>query len=49
MDKNKIFVVSIIHPEFKAIRITTNLFTALPELDRFYRAMEGIARKALPA
>jgi isopenicillin-N epimerase len=49
MDKHKIFVVPILHPEFKGLRITPNLFTALPELDRFCEVMEGIARKGLPA
>ncbi len=49
MDKHKIFVVPIIHPEFKGLRITPNLFTTLPELDRFCAVMDGIARKGLPA
>lgn len=49
MDKHKIFVVPIVHPEFRGIRITPNVFTTLPELDRFCEVMEGIARKGLPA
>jgi isopenicillin-N epimerase len=49
MDKHKIFVVPIIHPEFKGLRITPNLFTTLPELDRFCEVMDGVARKGLPA
>jgi selenocysteine lyase/cysteine desulfurase len=48
MDKHKIFVVPIVHPEFRGIRITPNVFTTLPELDRFCEVMEGIARKGLP-
>jgi selenocysteine lyase/cysteine desulfurase len=48
MDRHKIFTVPIVHPEFKGLRITPNVFTTLPELDRFCEVMEGIARKGLP-
>jgi len=49
MDKHKIFTVPIVHPEFKGLRITPNVYTTLPELDRFCEVMAGIARKGLPA
>jgi len=48
MDKHKIFTVPIVHPEFKGLRITPNVFTTLSELDRFCEVMESIARKGLP-
>lgn len=49
MGKHKIYTVPIEHPEFSGIRITPNIFTTLPELDRFCEVMEGIARIGLPA
>jgi selenocysteine lyase/cysteine desulfurase len=48
MDRHKIFTVPIVHPEFKGLRITPNVFTTLSELDRFCEVMEGVARKGLP-
>ena len=48
MDKHKIFAVAIVHPEFKGIRITPNVFTTLPELDRFCEVMADVAAKGLP-
>lgn len=48
MDKHKIFTVAIVHPEFKGLRITPNVYTTLPELDRFCDVMETITRKGLP-
>jgi len=48
-DKHHIFTVPIIHEEFQGIRITPNLYTTLPELDRFCAVMESIAKNGLPA
>jgi selenocysteine lyase/cysteine desulfurase len=48
-DKHHIFTTPIVHEEFQGIRITPNVYTTLPELDRFCEQMELIARKGLPA
>ncbi|HKO62604.1 MAG TPA: aminotransferase class V-fold PLP-dependent enzyme [Pyrinomonadaceae bacterium] len=47
-DKHRIFVTPIMHEEFQGLRITPNVYTTLPELDRFSNIMESIARKGLP-
>ena len=47
-DKHRIFTTPIIHEEFEGLRITPNLYTTLPELDRFCEIMAAIARKGLP-
>ena len=39
----------IVHEEFQGLRITPNIYTTLPELDRFANVMEKIARQGLPA
>jgi isopenicillin-N epimerase len=48
-DKHRIFTTPILHEEFKGMRITPNVYTTLPELDRFCEVMATIARKGLPA
>ncbi len=48
-DKHRIFTTPIVHEEFQGLRITPNLYTTLPELDRFCEVMAMIARKGLPA
>jgi isopenicillin-N epimerase len=48
-DKHRIFTTPIVHEEFKGIRITPNVYTTLPELNRFCEVMATIARKGLPA
>jgi hypothetical protein len=48
-DKYRIFTTPIVHEEFQGLRITPNLYTTLPELDRFCEVMAAIARKGLPA
>jgi len=48
-ENHRIFTTPIIHEEFEGIRITPNVYTTLPELDRFSNVMESIARKGLPA
>ena len=47
-DKHKIFTVSIIHDEFKGLRITPSVYTTLKELDRFADVMTTVAKKGLP-
>jgi len=47
--QHRIFTTPIVHEEFQGLRITPNLYTTLPELDRFCGVMETIARKGLPA
>jgi selenocysteine lyase/cysteine desulfurase len=47
--KHRIFATSIVHEEFQGVRITPNVYTTLPELDRFAEIMKTIARKGLPA
>ena len=47
--KHHIFTTPIVHEEFTGLRITPNLYTTLPELDRFCELMTEIARKGLPA
>jgi selenocysteine lyase/cysteine desulfurase len=49
MDKHKILVIPITHPEFKGLRVAPNLYTTLPELDRFCEVMTAVAKKGLPA
>lgn len=48
-DKHRIFTTPIVHEEFQGLRITPNLYTTLPELDRFCGVMANLARKGLPA
>ncbi len=47
--KHRIFTTPIVHEEFTGLRITPNLYTTLPELDRFCEVMASIARNGLPA
>ena len=47
--KHRIFTTPIVHEEFTGLRITPNLYTTLPELDRFCEVMAAIARNGLPA
>jgi isopenicillin-N epimerase len=47
-DKHRIFVTPIIHEEFRGSRITPNVYTTLPELDRFVEVMRSVATKGLP-
>jgi selenocysteine lyase/cysteine desulfurase len=48
-DKHRIFTTPIVHEEFQGVRITPNVYTTLPELDRFCGVMATIARNGLPA
>src|SRR5262245_9639296 len=47
-EKHRIYVTSIMHDEFKGLRITPNVYITLKELDSFCDAMETVARKGLP-
>jgi selenocysteine lyase/cysteine desulfurase len=46
--KERIFVTSIVHDEFKGIRVSPAVYTTLEEIDRFAEAMERVADKGLP-
>lgn len=48
-DRKRIIVTPIVHPEFRGLRITPNVYTTLREVDTFTIAMEGIIRNGLPA
>ncbi len=47
--KHRIMAVAIKHEEFKGMRVSPNVYTMLPELDRFCDAVEHVIRKGLPA
>ena len=47
--KHRIFTTPIVHEEFTGLRITPNLYTTLPELDRFCDVLVEVAQKGLPA
>jgi len=42
-DKHRIFVVAIIHDEFKGLRISPNVYTRISEIDFFAEVMEKVA------
>ena len=44
MSAHKIFVVPILHDEFKGVRVTPNVYTLLSEIDYFADVMESIAK-----
>jgi len=48
MAKHRIFVIPIIHDEFKGIRVTPNVYTLLSEIDLFAGAMEKVAKGEVP-
>jgi selenocysteine lyase/cysteine desulfurase len=48
MLRHKIFVTPIKHPEFRGIRVTPNVYTTLPELDRFAEVIAQIAKNGIP-
>jgi selenocysteine lyase/cysteine desulfurase len=47
-NSHKIYLIPIIHEEFKGLRITPNVYTTLKELDRFCEVMTTIAKNGLP-
>jgi selenocysteine lyase/cysteine desulfurase len=48
-DEQRIIVTPIVHEEFSGIRVSSNVYTTLPELDVFCTTMEGVIRSGLPA
>ena len=48
-DKHRILVTPIVHKGFSCVRVTPNVYTTLPEVDRFTDVMEDVIRKGLPA
>lgn len=48
LEKEQIYVAAIGRPDVAAIRVTPNLYTTLPELDRFVAVIRRIARDGLP-
>ncbi|NGP77268.1 aminotransferase class V-fold PLP-dependent enzyme [Balneolaceae bacterium YR4-1] len=44
----RILVTPIKHEEFEGIRVTPNVYTTLPELDRFADVMKEVIQKGLP-
>jgi isopenicillin-N epimerase len=47
-NKYRLIVTPIVHPEFKGIRVTPNVYTTLEEVDTFAEVMEEVAKKGLP-
>lgn len=41
-EKHKIITVGIVHPQFKGLRITPNVYTTVAEIDTFCNAMEKL-------
>jgi selenocysteine lyase/cysteine desulfurase len=41
-DKYRILTVGIVHPQFKGLRITPNVYTTLPEMETFCGAVEKL-------
>ena len=46
--KHRIMAVAIKHEEFEGMRVSPNVYTMLPELDRFCEAVEHVIRNGLP-
>lgn len=46
--KHRILVQSIVHAEFKGVRVSPNVYTTLNELDKFSEAVERVAKHGLP-
>jgi len=47
-NKERIFTVAILHPQFQGLRISPTVYTRLSELERFCEAMERVVRDGLP-
>lgn len=47
--KHRILTVAIKHDEFEGMRVSPNVYTMLPELDRFCDSMEHVIQEGLPA
>ncbi len=46
-NKHRILVTPIRHEEFEGIRVTPNVYTTLPELDRFIRVMQDVIKNGI--
>lgn len=46
-ERHGIIVVPIVHPEFRGLRVTPNVYTTIDEVDRFSAAMETAIRRGL--
>jgi isopenicillin-N epimerase len=49
LDKHHIVNTPIVHPEFKGIRITPNVYTTLDEIDVFADKVLDAVKKGIPA
>ena len=48
-DSQRILTVPIKHPEFEGIRVSPSVFTTVEEIDRFADALDGAAKRGIPA
>ncbi|HEU0036178.1 MAG TPA: aminotransferase class V-fold PLP-dependent enzyme [Kofleriaceae bacterium] len=48
-DKHRIQTGAVVRDEFRGLRVAPNVYTTLPELDRFCSVMETVVRQGLPA
>jgi selenocysteine lyase/cysteine desulfurase len=46
--QHRILIQSMVHAEFKGMRVTPNLYTTLGELDKFCEVAEHVAKRGLP-
>lgn len=46
--RHRIIVTPIVHPEFRGIRVTPNVYTTIEEVDRFTEVMAAVAANGLP-
>jgi selenocysteine lyase/cysteine desulfurase len=44
LDRERILVRAIVHPEFNGIRVAPNLFNSAAEIDRFALALRRVLR-----
>ena len=49
MLRRRIIVASIVHAEFRGIRVTPNVYNTLAEVDAFAEEMEAVSARGLPA
>ena len=46
--QHRILVQSMVHEEFKGVRVTPNVYTTLNELDKFCEAVEHVVKRGMP-
>ena len=49
LSKHRIVTTPIVHPEFKGMRITPNVYTTLDEIDVFSDKVLEAIKKGIPA